>query len=197
MKYIIQENDKIFLIKCTFKPANSVMEYTGQIAEEDIKYAIFSDVVDTAMLPVQSLDENDNPIFETLQRFIYDEEGQEILDENEDPILEDYQSPVYNVDGNGDVILVETDLETTHKEVSVDSTAKTAGDAAKTTELDDEKWSAMRLERDAKLTTTDYVMLSDSPIADTSAYETYRQELRDLPDDISDIDDITWPTEPS
>ena len=69
--------------------------------------------------------------------------------------------------------------------------------------LEDEKstiaWARLRRERDAKLAESDWMALYDSPSIST-AWKTYRQELRDLPSKYNDTTvqgTITWPTEPS
>ena len=60
-------------------------------------------------------------------------------------------------------------------------------------------WKDLRTERDIKLTKSDWMALYDSPSIST-AWKTYRQELRDLPSKYNDTtvqETITWPTEPS
>ncbi len=57
------------------------------------------------------------------------------------------------------------------------------------------KWASIRAERDALLAASDYTQVADAP-GDTAAWATYRQALRDVPSQ-SDVDNITWPTEPS
>ena len=54
----------------------------------------------------------------------------------------------------------------------------------------------VKAERNAKLAETDVYMTSDFPITtkQKTAWETYRQELRDM--DFSDLDSLTWPTKP-
>ena len=56
--------------------------------------------------------------------------------------------------------------------------------------------SELKAERNAKLAETDIYMISDYPITteQKTAWETYRQSLRDM--DFSDLDNITWPTKP-
>ena len=62
----------------------------------------------------------------------------------------------------------------------------------------------LRVERDARITKTDWRASSDLTLAD--AWKTYRQALRDLPASASpkldsnydlDLTSVTWPTEPS
>ena len=55
-----------------------------------------------------------------------------------------------------------------------------------------DKWIAVRRTRDMKLAETDYLALSDSTL--TTAMTTYRQALRDAPEDNADVDNINWPT---
>ena len=56
------------------------------------------------------------------------------------------------------------------------------------------KWARIRAQRDALLAASDYTQVADAP-GDTAAWATYRQALRDVPSQ-SDVDNITWPTEP-
>ena len=66
----------------------------------------------------------------------------------------------------------------------------------------------LRVERDRLLATTDWVVLTDSPLSTSkkTAWKTYRQSLRDLPASSSptldsdgnlDMSSVTFPTEPS
>lgn len=60
------------------------------------------------------------------------------------------------------------------------------------------KWEALRAARNAKLAACDWTQMSDSPLSQEvkTAWWTYRQSLRDLPQDTTDPDDVTWPTPP-
>tara|TARA_B100000575_G_scaffold37644_1_gene25449 strand:+ start:585 stop:1022 length:438 start_codon:yes stop_codon:yes gene_type:complete len=62
------------------------------------------------------------------------------------------------------------------------------------TALTNEKWIAIRLERDRRLQITDWRASSDLTLSDD--WKTYRQALRDVPTQ-SDPFNIAWPTEPS
>ena len=62
------------------------------------------------------------------------------------------------------------------------------------TALTDQKWIAIRLERDRRLQITDWRASSDLTLSDD--WKTYRQALRDVPTQ-TDPYNITWPTEPS
>ena len=66
----------------------------------------------------------------------------------------------------------------------------------------------LRLERDRRLSVCDWVSAkaTDTGVAVTTAWKTYRQSLRDLPASASpsldsnydlDLTSVTWPTEPS
>lgn len=60
----------------------------------------------------------------------------------------------------------------------------------------------LRAIRNKILQNTDWTQLTNSPLSDSQKTEwnTYRQSLRDLPasnKDITDIEDVTWPTPPS
>lgn len=62
-------------------------------------------------------------------------------------------------------------------------------------------WTAMRRERDARLAATDQWGLVDyrnqHDAATVAAWDTYRQALRNLPDNTTDPRYVFWPTKPS
>ena len=63
----------------------------------------------------------------------------------------------------------------------------------------DRAMSSLRQRRDALLKSSDWVMISDSPISDKTAWQTYRQELRDITDGLATVDDVNavvFPTKP-
>ena len=70
---------------------------------------------------------------------------------------------------------------------------------------DDTDYAAInRGRRDSRLVESDWTQLPDSPLTSTKKTEwaTYRQELRDLPEDLDDFDTAfvsgsDWPTKPS
>jgi len=66
---------------------------------------------------------------------------------------------------------------------------------AKIAELD---LNEVRQARDAKLAETDWTQSPDSPLSDSdkTAWATYRQELRDITDTATSLEDVTWPTKP-
>jgi hypothetical protein len=53
----------------------------------------------------------------------------------------------------------------------------------------------IRTERDAKLTASDWTQVVDAPV-DQAAWATYRQALRDIPEQAGFPNNIKWPTEP-
>ena len=63
----------------------------------------------------------------------------------------------------------------------------------------DRAMADLRSKRDRLLASCDWVMMPDSPIADKTAWETYRQSLRDITNNLTTVDDVnnvTWPTKP-
>ena len=67
--------------------------------------------------------------------------------------------------------------------------------SAKKTELvNAEPMRLLRAERDRLIAETDWWASSDLTM--TSAQTTYRQALRDITDNATSLDDVTWPTKP-
>jgi hypothetical protein len=58
--------------------------------------------------------------------------------------------------------------------------------------------ATVRAQRNALLTACDWTQLSDSPLSDKTKalWATYRQELRDVPEQDGFPDEVTWPEEP-
>jgi|7_EtaG_2_1085326.scaffolds.fasta_scaffold46561_2 hypothetical protein len=54
----------------------------------------------------------------------------------------------------------------------------------------------LRMERDGKLSASDWTQASDVTLANKAAWATYRQALRDLPANTADPANPTWPTKP-
>ena len=69
-------------------------------------------------------------------------------------------------------------------------------DRAAAADLD---FSMVRMERNAKLSQTDWTQIADAALGDHTAEEwaTYRQELRDLPSVHSKVSEVVWPTPPA
>lgn len=67
--------------------------------------------------------------------------------------------------------------------------------SAKLTELENaEPMKLLREERNSKLAETDWWASSDLTM--TAAQTTYRQALRDIPDNYSSLETVVWPTKP-
>ena len=63
----------------------------------------------------------------------------------------------------------------------------------------DRAMADLRSKRDRLLSSCDWVMMSDSPIADKSNWETYRQSLRDITNGLTTVEDVnavTFPDKP-
>jgi hypothetical protein len=63
----------------------------------------------------------------------------------------------------------------------------------------DRAMADLRQRRDAMLKSCDWVMMSDSPISDKSNWETYRQALRDITENLTTVEQIQaveFPTKP-
>jgi len=61
---------------------------------------------------------------------------------------------------------------------------------------DSQKWEQIKLWRNAQLARTDWTQLADSS-ADKAVWATYRQELRDLPQQGGLADNVKMPNEPN
>jgi hypothetical protein len=86
-------------------------------------------------------------------------------------------------------------VELTEAEIA----ARAAEEAAWNAGAFDRAMADLRSKRDRLLASCDWVMMSDSPIADKTAWETYRQALRDITNNLTNVDDVnnvTWPTKP-
>jgi hypothetical protein len=63
---------------------------------------------------------------------------------------------------------------------------------------DDEKWGAIRGHRNEMLTKSDWSQLTDAPFTaeEKNVWTTYRQSLRDVPQDYGNPDDVMFPEQP-
>lgn len=63
---------------------------------------------------------------------------------------------------------------------------------------DTEEWAALRAKRDRLLAETDWVVVKSQEAGEAvpAAWTTYRQALRDLPSNTSDLANPVWPTKP-
>lgn len=63
----------------------------------------------------------------------------------------------------------------------------------------DRAMADLRSKRDRLLSSCDWVMMSDSPIADKTSWETYRQSLRDITENLTTVEQVQaveFPTKP-
>ena len=73
-------------------------------------------------------------------------------------------------------------------------------DDAGGTEVLEARLRGVRQRRDALLTACDWTQLPDAPVSDAqrTAWRTYRQALRDLPEGVSDpLGQLDWPVPPA
>ena len=57
-------------------------------------------------------------------------------------------------------------------------------------------WTSVRAKRDALLAASDWTQVADAPV-DAAAWATYRQQLRDVPQNYILPDEVEWPEEPA
>jgi len=62
--------------------------------------------------------------------------------------------------------------------------------------INDAKAKGIREQRDALLDESDFAMLPDAPVANVEDWKTYRQALRDIPQQVGFPTEITWPQKP-
>lgn len=97
-------------------------------------------------------------------------------------------SSVVSINGDGDNAIA---TDANGNVVSWDASAV----ATKQTELENAaKLDQLRIERNKRLADTDHYGLSDQTMS--AAMTTYRQALRDITDNATSLDDVTWPTKP-
>jgi hypothetical protein len=58
------------------------------------------------------------------------------------------------------------------------------------------EFEVIRLKRNTLLSETDYTQLPDYKNSDKESWLKYRQELRDLPNKFSSVEEVVWPTKP-
>lgn len=65
-------------------------------------------------------------------------------------------------------------------------------------QLLEHRWSEIRKERNNLLAACDWTQLADAPLnsEEKQVWRNYRQELRDLPQQSGDPENITWPIKP-
>jgi hypothetical protein len=83
-------------------------------------------------------------------------------------------------------------------EIEIQEWTSELGDWVTTPIPDEVFWERLRGERNYRLATSDWSQLSDAPLTSTkkTEWETYRQELRDLPQNTQNPKEVTWPLQP-
>ena len=99
----------------------------------------------------------------------------------------------YNIKWSDSKVSAVTGKDMAGKDITI-QTHFSGDDTAKDARLLADKWVNVRKDRDKKLAETDFYALSDATLADNM--KTYRQALRDVPEDNADPDSISWPTKP-
>ena len=107
--------------------------------------------------------------------------------------LGDYSAEgVYNIKWSDSKVSAVTGQDIDGNDITI-QTHFSGNDTTKNARLLADKWTAVRRDRDNRLSQTDYLALKDSTLA--TNMKTYRQALRDIPSQ-ADVDSITWPTKP-
>ena len=108
--------------------------------------------------------------------------------------LGDYQAEgVYNITWSDSKVSAVTGQDMEGNDITI-QTHFSGNDSDKNARLLADKWTAVRRDRDRRLSQTDYLALSDQTLSSQMA--SYRDSLRDVPEDNADPDNINWPTKP-
>jgi len=91
---------------------------------------------------------------------------------------------------------IHSDLDGMHYHLKWDGSKIVKDDDALSACQTAEKWKSIRLKRSRLLAETDYLAMKDQPDMPNDM-QIYRKKLRDLPQDNSDVNNITWPSRPS
>ena len=80
-----------------------------------------------------------------------------------------------------------------------EGTVSLVPDPAKVQAKLDAAWTFLRAERNRRLAATDWTQLADAHLSQEKkdAWAAYRQELRDLPDELTDPLTVEWPLDPT
>ncbi len=98
-------------------------------------------------------------------------------------------SPIIKVEIGDDSIVTIDD--------EYDGTQFTTQKGASASPSTDELWEDLRASRNAYLSQTDWTQVPDVPDATKTKWQSWRQELRDLPANTADPSNVTWPTKPT
>ena len=77
---------------------------------------------------------------------------------------------------------------------AAENAARDAEESAWLADATNREWSAIRTQRNALISATDWRVLPDQPVS--QPWLDYRQALRDLPANTDDPSNPTWPTKP-
>jgi len=89
-----------------------------------------------------------------------------------------------------------SDLDGTHYHLKWDGSKIVKDDDALTAYQTAEKWKRIRNDRNRRLAETDHMSLADTSASMSNDMKLYRQRLRNIPQENSDPDSITWPEKP-
>ena len=95
---------------------------------------------------------------------------------------------VIRIDGDGSTAVA---YDKDNKKVPLDNDALVKKEAELLKEV---KLDMLRIERNNRLIDTDYYGLSDQTMSPNM--KTYRQELRDITNKYTSLDDVVWPSKP-
>jgi hypothetical protein len=102
---------------------------------------------------------------------------------------------VYNITWSDSKVSAVTGQDMEGNDITI-QTHFSGNDSDKNARLLADKWKSIRLKRSRFLAETDYLAMKDQPDM-SNDMQIYRKKLRDLPQDNSDPDNITWPSKPS
>jgi len=89
-----------------------------------------------------------------------------------------------------------SDLGGTHYHLKWDGSKIIKDDDALATYQTAETWKRIRIDRNRRLAETDHMALADTSASMSNDMKLYRQRLRNIPQENSDPDNITWPEKP-
>jgi len=95
----------------------------------------------------------------------------------------------------GVVVAIDDDIGALNADGNVVELDQALVDTAAAELVTENAWSDLRFKRNQLLAKTDYLALSDATLSEEM--RTYRQALRDLPDNTTDPANPTWPVKPS
>jgi len=126
---------------------------------------------------------NGGPSFDQITPEVMQACGADPVFEGQQPTLTRYQTAAMQ----GVVKQSDGNWYTNWIAVDMDEAAKAAADAR--------QGDAVRQDRNARLSESDWTQLADAPV-DAAAWSAYRAALRDVPQQEGFPWDVTWPTKP-